>query len=116
MSRKIGGLIYLFEAIARNDAAEVQRVLRNGTNVHCYNDCDADTPLTLACRKGYDNIVRILLDSGANPWMMSSDHSSVEAAIDSGQVSNIEWLLNHDNDLLEAKCPRIGGIPLLAAI
>ena len=84
--------------------------------MHCYNDCDADTPLTLACRKGYDNIVRILLDSGANPWMMSSEHSSVEAAIESGQVSTIELLLNRDNDLLKAKCPRIGGTPLLAAI
>ena len=56
----------LFQAVARNDAATVRQALRNGANVNCYMDDFCRTPLMKACKRGYDEIVRILLDAGAD--------------------------------------------------
>ena len=79
----------LFEAVTRNDVTAVQHARRNGANVNCSsNEYDCTTPLTLACYRGYDQVVRILLEYGAN-----ARFTAVGAAISGGQhVSTINLL------------------------
>ena len=56
----------LFSGISSNDIAAVQRALRNGANVNATHRWSHATPLLQACSSGYDEIVRVLLDAGAN--------------------------------------------------
>jgi ankyrin repeat protein len=74
------------------------------------------TPLANACDRGYDGIVRILLDAGANAWWKNEwGYSAIFIAIAGGHLSIVEMLLNHDKDLLEIK-DRDGETPLQFAI
>ena len=86
----------LYEAVNRCDAAGVQEALRNGANVNGHSGDDYATALTLACKAGYDEIVRILLNAGANVWLTSRSHSVMENAILGGHLSTAEILLNHE--------------------
>ena len=53
-------------AVIINDAAALQQALRNGANVNHKRGIFDVTPLTIACERGYDEIVRILLEAGAD--------------------------------------------------
>ena len=107
----------LFDAVTRIDVAGVRRALRNGANVNCSDDFDVTSPLIEACQRGHEEIIRILLDAGADPWRTNNGGavSAMLAAVDGGHLSTVEILLNHDNDLLEIE-NYFGRRPLLAAI
>ena len=101
----------LVAAVEQNAAAAVRQAMRNKANVNCVSD-DA-TPLTRACQRGYDDIVRILLKAGANArWMDCNGCSAISHA---RHLSIVEMLLNHDNGLLEISDYR-GQTPLFLAI
>ena len=104
----------LFDAVTRNDAAAVQRALRNGADVN--SSRSGLTPLLIACFHGHDDIVRILLNAGADARQTSCTiASAIEIACSNGRLPIVEILLNHDNGLLEIE--EIGGYTsLLAAI
>ena len=106
----------LFESLYRNDATAVQQVIRNNANVNCIR-CRVDiqsqyttSPLYEACRYGYDEIVRILLDAGADNGRCSP-HSHMTIACWVGHLSIVEMWLNHDKDLLEI-ADDVGWTPL----
>ena len=107
----------LWDAILSNDVAGVRQALQNGANVNVVSsDGFTSTPLTLACHKGYDEIVRILLDAGADAWWRNlKNQSAIDKAFEQGHFSTAEILLNHDNGLLEIE-NRHGHTPLLRAI
>jgi ankyrin repeat protein len=112
----------LLDAIKRNDAAAVQQSIQNGAKVnYCVDECFYTTPMLEACRRGFDEIVRILLDAGADAWWQ--DHrggwSAIAEACKEGHLSTVQLLLNHDKDLLEIACKygdTIRNTPLLVAI
>ena len=92
----------LFAPIQRNDAVGVRQTLRNGGNVNCMRLTDGKTPLIAAGERGHEEIIRILLEAGANArW---KDDLALHQAIWKGHLSIFEILVNHDNDLLEIKC------------
>ena len=72
----------LLTAIERKESANVRKALRNGANVNCSSDEDYVTsPLMTACEGGYDKIVRILLDAGADVrWRYHDNQSAIENA------------------------------------
>ena len=89
----------LFYAVLRNDVTAVQRALRNGANeLKCNRDGRHATPLTEACCLGYDEIVRMLLDAGAEDSLV---RSAMQFAVIRGHLSIVEMLLHHDQNLLE---------------
>ena len=106
----------LLDAVSRNDTAGVQHALRNGANVNSVCETYYRTPLMEACRHGYDDIVRILLDAGADArWSINRYNSVMFAAISYGHLTIVEILLNHDNDLLEIE-NKNGETPLSFSI
>ena len=87
-------------AVYRNDVAAVQHVLQNDAKDNIMHYCD--TAILLACREGYDEIARILLDAGVDAWRKDwSGQSVIINACVNGHLSTVEMLLNHDEDLLE---------------
>ena len=101
----------LFDAVTRNNAAAVQQALRNGANVHRANSC-----LMLACDRGYNDIVRILLNKSADaPWSNDTGSTVMIAALNGGHVSIVEELIDHDKDFLEI-ADESGLTPLHTAI
>ena len=55
----------LMDAAERGDTETVCRLIQDGVNVNCVKD-KTSTPLWKACEDGFDEIVRILLDAGAD--------------------------------------------------
>ena len=108
-------------AAEQNNATAVHQTIRNGANVNCvdrHSDSDRvheHTPLMKACEEGHDEIVRILLDAGADAsWQTWLGSSAMSSACFFNRLSTIQILLNHDNDLLEIEeCFRM--TPLMAA-
>ena len=106
----------LIEGVRSNDATAVQHALRNGANVNYFIDDSFWTPLMKACHKGFDEIVRILLEAGADPWWRNlQKQSAIEEAVEQGHLSIVELLINHDISLLEIK-GSFEQTPLLRAI
>ena len=91
----------LMDAILHGDTAGVRTALRNGAHV-TEEYYGGQTPLTRACRYGRDDIVRILLDAGADAWWRDGNGwSSIMIAAYERKFSTVQLLLNHDSDLLE---------------
>ena len=120
--------IDLLNGVKRNDVASVQQAIQNGADLNCVrNFVDDETeagdhstsiscPLMVACELGYDEIVRILLDAGANTrWNETVGSLAIEKACRAGHLSIVETLLNHDNGLLEI-ADFEGFTPLFVAI
>ena len=104
----------LLEAMESQDTAGVQQALGNGANVNSLHI--GWTILMCACHRGYNEIARILLDAGADPWWKDRHgRPAMIPAVVEGHLSIVEMLLNHDKDLLEIK-DRDGHTPLFIAI
>jgi ankyrin repeat protein len=107
----------LYESVTRNDTVGARHALRSGANVNCVCNEDYDTPLAKACERGYDHIVRILLDAGADPWWIHCQgRLSIIVACERGHSSTVEILINYDVDLLEILDQKTGLAPLLVAL
>ena len=90
----------LLVAVAQNNAATVQQAIGNGSDLNCVSN--DDTPLIIASKLGHADIVRILLDAGANARLqIGCGWNAMFVASAYGQLSIVEMLLNHDNGLLE---------------
>ena len=84
----------LFEGIRSRSTLAVKHSLRRGANVNYFrgyhNKSIPTTPLMEACEYGYDEIVRILLDAGADAWRKGSmDYSAIWYACSYGHLSII---------------------------
>jgi len=83
----------LITAIVANDTSAVKVALDDGANV---NDIPVDEgvlPLAAAAREGNVEIVRLLLDYGANINGFDGWQSALSAAADNDQTAVIEFLI-----------------------
>ena len=104
----------LLNATEQSDIAGVQRAIQEGAEVNCVNSL-RDHPLGKACQRGLDDIVRILLDAGANTRFENSQGCSpIMRACAIGHLSIVEMLLHYDQELLEI-ANQYGESPLLIA-
>ena len=107
---------HLFSAIERNDAKGVLQSLYEGANVNAVDQYSrrrgSISPLTRACWDGNCQIVRILLDAGADSsWKEEiAGMTAASIACARGHLTVVQMLINHDSDQL--KC---GGPELLCA-
>ena len=105
----------LFEALGSNDATAVQQAFRNGANVNCvrYWDEDLDedllespmysgeTPLLHAVHTGHMEIVRFLIDRGANVLALDEQQQTAlhHAAWGNSFDAARELLVEHNANL-----------------
>ena len=58
----------LMDAVFENNISRVEKLIKNGVNIDykSYYSWDGSSPLMLACYKGYYDIVKILINNGAD--------------------------------------------------
>lgn len=91
-SLMIGENVLVFE----EEIVEIlEMLLQNGANINAKN-APNKTPLYLAARFSLSSVVKILLESGADPTILSRDGRSVlHAACHSGNHESLSLLLQH---------------------
>jgi ankyrin repeat protein len=113
----------LHTAVRANDLETVRRLLRQGADVNekapiIGSPDDAHTPLMIAARQGYEDIVRELLAAGANPhivdWLMKATPGHKAAYM--GHPGVLRLLVEHGGLELDAQGPYNGYTALHDAI
>lgn len=85
----MGSPAMLERAIARQSASEVKRLIATGCDLDAVFPGGFHTPLTLATTAGNLELVRILLDAGADPLVRWSGDCPIHAAC---QVGVAQWI------------------------
>lgn len=90
----------LMNAINKNDLSTVQKLIQNGADVDEL-DANRDAPLVMAAYKGYNQIVKLLLESGADvravdPGMKAT---ALHAAAYAGRTEAAKLLIEHHIDI-----------------
>src|ERR1017187_8684939 len=75
----------LREAIVRGDIADVKRAIAHGADVNKVED--DGTPLMLAVREDKSEVVKALLESGANPELRDIWYAGINTAL----IEASEW-------------------------
>jgi ankyrin repeat protein len=106
----------LMKAVQRNDAAAVQRLIAQGVNVS-ETDENGDAPLVMAAYEGHTEILRLLLEAGADitavdPGMKAT---ALHAAAYAGRTDAARLLIDHGIDI-DKQGPRNGYTALHDAI
>ena len=106
----------LMRAVQNNDVAEVKRLIAQGANV---NELDAnqDAPLVMAAYEGHTEIVRLLLEAGADVTAVdpSMKATALHAAAYAGRTEAAKLLIQHHIDI-NKQGPRNGYTALHDAI
>ncbi len=89
----------LMNAINKNNAAQVKQLIDDGADVNELNNGDA--PLVMAAYKGYTEIVRMLLEAGADvravdPGMKAT---ALHAAAYAGRAEAAKVLIEYNIDI-----------------
>jgi uncharacterized protein len=90
----------LMQAINKNDINRVQKLIQQGVNV---NELDAnqDAPLVMAAYKGYTEIVKLLLEAGADIAAVDPDMkaTALHAAAYAGRTEAAKLLIAYKIDI-----------------
>jgi ankyrin repeat protein len=106
----------LMKAVQHNDAAAVKRLIAEGVNVSEL-DSNGDAPLVMAAYKGYTEVVRLLLEAGADvaavdPGMKAT---ALHAAAYAGRTEAAKLLIEYGIDI-DKQGPKNGYTALHDAI
>jgi ankyrin repeat protein len=90
----------LMKAVQHNDPATVKRLIAEGVNVSEL-DANGDAPLVMAAYKGYTEVVRLLLEAGADvaavdPGMKAT---ALHAAAYAGRTEAAKLLIEYGIDI-----------------
>jgi ankyrin repeat protein len=90
----------LMQAVQRNDAARVRELISQGVDVSQLDE-NQDAPLIMAAYKGYTDIVRLLLEAGADvsavdPGMKAT---ALHAAAYAGRAGAARLLIEYGIDI-----------------
>src|SRR5574341_1566349 len=90
----------LMRAVQNNDVDEVKKLIAQGTNV---NELDAnqDAPLVMAAYEGHTEIVKLLLEAGADVTAVdpSMKATALHAAAYAGRTEAAKLLVQHQIDI-----------------
>jgi len=92
----------LLKAIERSDVKEIEKLINEGVDLnkvvsehHTDGDFFAGLPLINAVRRNSLEIVKLLLNSGANPNVLDSINSVLEISIMNNQTDIVRELIKH---------------------
>lgn len=90
----------LMNAINKNDSARVQELIQQGTDVNQL-EANGDAPLVMAAYKGYHEIVRLLLEAGADVGAVdpSMKATALHAAAYAGRTEAAKLLVEYKIDI-----------------
>lgn len=105
----------LFDAVSKGDAHRIQSLLRDGCDLNQLN-ANGMSVLALAAKKGRTDIVKLLLEHGAdvNLTMTYYGWTALTYAVNNGHLETVKILLNYHADV-NAKAHRGKTALLLAA-
>jgi ankyrin repeat protein len=104
---------FLFQAIQFDDSEAVQQALKDGANVNAIDSCQNNALINACCISA--QIVRILLDAGANTqWTNKDGWTPATTACKYNKLEVVEMLISHDRALVN-KGGDTGAPPLMAA-
>ncbi len=90
----------LMNAITNNDLSEVQKLIQKGADVNELDD-NQDAPLVIAAYKGYTEIVKVLLEAGANVTAVDPEMkaTALHAAAYAGRAEAAKVLIAYKIDI-----------------
>ena len=89
----------LFSAVSSNKIKAVHHIVKRGVSVNISSIQSGNSPLHLAAKYGYTDMIRFLLDNGANPNAANyMKETPLYLAVQSGHLSAVKEIL---------KCPNI---------
>jgi ankyrin repeat protein len=90
----------LMKAVQANEVAQVRRLVSQGVNVNEL-DQDQDAPLIMAAYKGYTDIVKLLLEAGADVTVVDPGMkaTALHAAAYAGHAEAAKLLIEHGIDI-----------------
>ena len=90
----------LMKAVKKNDVAAVQRLIADGADVNRL-ESNGDAPLVMAAYLGHTEIVKALLDAGANVKAVdpSMKATALHAAAYAGRTEAARLLIAHGIDI-----------------
>jgi ankyrin repeat protein len=106
----------LMKAVRQDDAARVRALIAQGVDVNEL-DSNGDPPLVMAAYKGHTEIVRLLLEAGADVAAVDPDMhaTALHAAAYAGRTDAARLLIAHGIDI-DRQGPRNGYTALHDAI
>jgi ankyrin repeat protein len=106
----------LMKAVQRDDAAAVKTLTAKGANVNEL-DANGDAPLVMAAYKGHTEIVRLLLEAGADLTVVDPDMkaTALHAAAYAGRTDAAKLLIKYGIDI-DKQGPKNGYTALHDAI
>ena len=105
----------LLTAVRRNDIYKVKYLIRKGANLETNHDVSRSTPLIIASRHGFKDIVEILLMHGANVHAKDSiGYSALSYAIQKNDQGIAKSLIKYKASVNEPKMSLLN--PLLLAL
>ena len=107
----------LCEAAASGDATEIRRLLAEGANPNAAEKKYNFTALVVAASKNHPEVVKVLLDAGANPNWEDKFHTILMQAASDGQTEIVKMLLDAGADPnAEIEDSEFGNITNLTAL
>ncbi len=105
----------LLNAVRRDDVAEVRGLLRNGVDLNSRGS-DGLTPLMIAAGKGNADLVRLLIDAGADVYTTDSaaGGTALHKAVQGGDLETVKVLVEA-GAFIDAVSVTTGHTPLLDA-
>ena len=85
----------LLESIKKNDLENVKRWVEKGANLHA----DDDYALRFSAGNGYLEIVKYLLEQGANLHLQREDEDALQMAAENGHLEIVKYLLEQGANL-----------------
>jgi ankyrin repeat protein len=88
------------KAVKNNDVASVRALIQQGIDVNEL-DVNKDAPLIMAAYKGYTDIVKLLLEAGADVAVVDPNMkaTALHAAAYAGHAEAAKLLIEHDIDI-----------------
>jgi ankyrin repeat protein len=85
---------YIYTCAEKGDSKSLQVSLRSGGSINFIHPTTTDSPLMIACRRGYNDVVKICLDYGAkNDPHPDYGQTALHAAVASGRITCASTLL-----------------------
>ncbi|GHM58477.1 MAG: hypothetical protein sL5_06330 [Candidatus Mesenet longicola] len=104
----------LFSALDNNNLQLAEKFIKQGVNVNATTKEEGDTPLHVAAQNGYERVVALLLQHGANVNATSKDGDTpLHLAVDKGHKHIIQLLLKEKPNINSTD--KDGSTPLFIA-